>query len=406
MLSNNTKRALLSLCLASGVTASAAAESFENAALQKGQLEGVGVEPAFGGATFERPVLVTLAGDGSGRSFVLGQLGTIHCVPADGGETSLYADIRDRVRFKESENEEGLLGLAFHPQFSANGQLFLYYIADNPRRSVVSRFLVTEDKDGERVDPASEEVVFSLPQPYWNHNAGTLLFDPTGMLMIAVGDGGYAHDPHGHGQDPNTLFGTVLRIDVDHADRGMAYGIPEDNPFVGKRGEGRPEVWAYGLRNVWRMAFDDATGLLWAADVGQNAWEEVNLLRAGGNYGWNLREGHHRFPGAKGDVPDGPAPEGLIEPVWEYPQSVGKSIIGGAVYRGTRVPALVGKYVYADYIVGAVWALDYDAEQGVVTGNHTIVPSGLPVMSFGEDADGELVYTTTAGEVMRFVVTE
>ncbi|MEM9352843.1 MAG: PQQ-dependent sugar dehydrogenase [Planctomycetota bacterium] len=391
--------------LAAGVAPWAAAESFDNEALQKGPLEGVGVEPAFGGATFDRPVLVTNSGDGTGRTFVLGQRGTIHCVPG-GGESFLYADIRDRVRFTESENEEGLLGLAFHPRFAANGQLYVYYIADDPKRSVVSRFTVTDEPAGQRLDPASEEVVLTIPQPYWNHNGGTLLFDPAGMLMIAVGDGGYAHDPHGHGQDPNTLYGSVLRIDVDQADGGTAYGIPADNPFVGRPGEGRPEVWAYGLRNVWRMAFDHETGLLWAADVGQDAWEEVNLLRAGGNYGWNEREGHHRFPGPKHDAPDGPAPDGLIEPVWEYSHEVGKSITGGAVYRGTRVPALAGKYVYADYVAGKVWALDYDAERGTVTGNYTIVPSGLPVTSFGEDADGELVYTNTAGEVLRFVENE
>jgi glucose/arabinose dehydrogenase len=244
--------------------------------------------------------------------------------------------------------------------------------------------------DANLADPASEEILITFDKPFWNHDGGTLAFGPDGMLYIAVGDGGAANDPFGHAQNLNSLLGKILRLDVRGA---KGYAIPKDNPFVGKE-KTRGEIWAYGFRNVWRMSFDRATGALWAADVGQNLWEEINLVEKGGNYGWRNREGQHPF-GKNGT--DSEARD-MIEPIWEYHHDIGKSITGGHVYRGKAVPALVGKYIYADYVSGNIWALDYDAKERKVRGNHTLRRGGFAVMSFGEDEDGEVYLMTMSGE--------
>ncbi|MCA9091688.1 MAG: PQQ-dependent sugar dehydrogenase, partial [Planctomycetaceae bacterium] len=206
-----------------------------------------------------------------------------------------------------------------------------------------------------------------IPQPYWNHNGGTIVFGPDGYLYIGLGDGGLGNDPHNNGQNLQTWLGSILRIDVDRPTDKRAYGIPSDNPFLGQDQLARPEIWAYGFRNVWRIAFDRETHLLWAADVGQNLWEEIDIVHRGGNYGWNLREGQHQFS------PQGvSANSRLVEPIFEYHHDIGKSITGGTVYRGKQIPALVGKYVYADYVTGFVWALDYDQSTQKVLGNHVV----------------------------------
>lgn len=347
-----------------------------------------------------RPIDITHAGDGSGRLFVASQLGNIYTIAkaTDDAEPQVFMEFQPHVSYRDNENEEGLLGMAFHPKFKENGQFFLFYTKKDapPHTSVISRFRVSS-ADANKADPATEEELIRIPQPYWNHNGGTLAFGPDGKLYIALGDGGAFNDPHGNGQNLGTLNGSILRIDVDAKDEGLAYAVPKDNPFVGEKGA-CPEIWAYGIRNIWRLSFDDKTGALWAADVGQDIWEEINLIERGGNYGWNLREGMHKFR-ANGSGPD---PK-YIEPIWEYHHDLGRSITGGHVYRGKAVPALEGKYVYADYIRGTVWALDYDVATKKVKSNREISGNVAPVVSFGEDEAGELYFTTTGNRFFRFV---
>lgn len=362
------------------------------------------VERAYPNFRLRRPVLFLNAGDGSDRIFVAAQQGVVHVFPNDQQvkRTEIFLDIEHQVVYKDRENEEGFLGLAFHPNYKQNGEFFVYYTTtDAPHTSVISRFRVSRE-DPNKADPASEEEILRIKQPYWNHNGGTLVFGPDGYLYVGLGDGGSANDPHGHGQNLSTLLGSILRIDVDHEDPGKNYAVPQDNPFVGRE-NARPEIWAYGLRNVWRMSFDRQTGTLWAADVGQDTWEEINIIVRGGNYGWNLREGMHKF-GRHGSGPR----EDLIEPIWEYHHDIGKSVTGGHVYRGSRVPELRGAYVYADYVTGKVWALRYDETTEQVVGNHLIEPDAtcpvqqIPVMTFGEDESGEVYFCDSFGFLYRF----
>lgn len=339
-----------------------------------------------------RPIALTHAGDGSGRVFVATQHGVIHTFANDpkAKKTKVFLDIQSRVRYDDNQNEEGFLGLAFSPKYRANGEFYVFYTPKKERGvNIVSRFRVSKD-DPDRADPDSEEVLVRWKKPFWNHDGGTIVFGPDGYLYLTHGDGGAANDPFGNGQKLDTLLGKVLRIDVDRKDDGKPYGIPKDNPFVGKDGV-LPEIWAYGFRNIWRMSFDTKTGKLWAADVGQNLWEEINLVERGGNYGWNPREGFHPFGlrGAKVEKKD------MIDPIWEYHHDIGKSITGGHVYRGTRVKALEGMYVYADYVTGHVWALRYDEAKKRVTANHQLREGGFPVFSFGEDDRGEVYLLTS-----------
>ena len=348
---------------------------------------------------FNRPIVVTHANDGSDRLFIAEQTGKIHVLPNDPDveETKTFLNIESKVMYKDNENEEGFLGLAFHPKYKENGQFFIYYTTrDAPHTSVISRFRVSQ-KDADKADPEFEEELMRIKQPFWNHNGGTIVFGPDGYLYIGLGDGGKANDPLEAGQDKSMLLGSILRIDVDKKDEGKNYAIPKDNPFVGEA-DARGEIWAYGFRNVWRIAFDSKTGALWAADVGQNLWEEINIVVKGGNYGWNIREGLHKFAGKTEETP-----EGMIDPIWEYHHNVGKSITGGTVYRGEKVPELVGKYVYGDYVTNKYWALDYDYDTKKVVANYTI-PGGenKPVMSFGEDQSGELYFTDGFGRIFTF----
>lgn len=337
-----------------------------------------------------RPIMLTHAGDGSNRVFVGIQQGVIHVFRNDQAATNtkVFLDIQDRVRYNDETNEEGFLGLAFHPKYRKNGEFFVFYTPKSVRNTnFVSRFKVSKD-DPNRADPESEEILMSFKKPFWNHDGGTLRFGPDGYLYLTHGDGGLANDPYENGQNLKSLLGKVHRIDIDHKDAGLNYAIPKDNPFVGKA-DARPEIWAYGLRNIWRMAFDRKTGQLWAADVGQNLFEEIDLIERGGNYGWNLREGLHPF-GKKGT---GPRAD-LVEPIWEYHHDIGKSITGGGVYRGSRLRELDGHYLYADYVSGRIWGLKYDAEKKRVVANRPIKDSGVPIFSFGEDEQGEMYLLT------------
>jgi glucose/arabinose dehydrogenase len=355
-----------------------------------------------------RPLLLTGAADGTNRIFVGTQYGTVHVWSNDPEAKTMetFLDIRDRIPSEDRGSEEGFLGLAFHPRYKENGQFFVYYTEkpakEYPHYSIISRFHVSPDNPN-RADPRSEQVIMRIAQPYSNHNGGTLIFGPDGYLYIGLGDGGAANDPHGNGQKMTTLLGKILRIDVDHKDPGLQYAVPKDNPFAGQGERARGEIWAFGIRNVWRIAFDRATGDLWAGDVGQDTWEEIDIIRRGSNYGWNLREGMHPFtvkdnPSIKGSPPRAD----LIEPIWEYHHDIGKSITGGNVYCGKAVPQLTGAYLYGDYVTGQVWALWYDRQRNRVIANRSIQPKGMPIQSFGEDDEGEVYFVTQQGAIQKF----
>jgi glucose/arabinose dehydrogenase len=361
-----------------------------------------------------RPVILTHAGDGSDRVFVGIQQGTIHVFPNDqkAKETKLFLDIHERVRYFDNENEEGFLGLVFHPKYKSNGEFFVFYTSKKEKMiNILSRFRVSKD-DPNKADPDSEEVLLKIKRPYWNHDGGTICFGPDGHLYVAVGDGGSGNDPHKNGQNLKTLLAKVLRIDVDNPEMSepggvsqgkpggvskgepggvsprRKYGIPKDNPFVGRK-DALPEIWAYGLRNVWRMAFDKKTGKLWASDVGQNLYEEIDIIEKGGNYGWSKREGLHSFG------PDGvDANKDMIDPIWEYHHDVGKSLTGGHVYRGKRLPELDGAYLYGDFVTAKIWALWYDEGKKRVVANRPIRDPNVPILSFGEDERGEVYFMT------------
>jgi len=332
---------------------------------------------------FSNPVAIAHAGDD--RLFVVEQRGTVRVVRDGQVLPEPFLDITDRVR---SGGERGLLGLAFPPDFAATGRFYAYYI-DLNGDSVLSRFLA----EGDAADPASEQVLLTQVQPYSNHNGGQLAFGPDGYLYLGLGDGGSGGDPQGNGQRLDTLLGKVLRLDVS-GDRAEA---PADNPFVRREGA-RPEVWAYGLRNPWRFSFDRETGDLYIADVGQNAFEEVNLQpagsRGGENYGWNVMEADRCFQPRSGcDT------TGLVLPIVVYPhgREWGSSITGGYVYRGSAVPDLRGAYVFGDYVSGRIWRADRVGDGWEVT---PLVDAGFNVSTFGEDASGELYVADHGGGVV------
>ena len=346
---------------------------------------------------------LTFAKGDDSRLFAASQIGAIWSFEnrRDVTDSHLLLDLRGKVYDwkKRGANEQGLLGLAMHPDFKSSGQFFVYYSHPTEEKSVLSRFTVS-DSDPNRADPSSETVLMEIEQPFQNHNGGCIEFGPDGYLYVGLGDGGLRNDPQANGQDLSTLLGSILRIDVDHQSPGLNYAIPGDNPFVDKSGV-RPEIYAHGIRNPWRIAFDSETGRLWCGDVGQELWEEVNVITAGGNYGWGNREGTHSF-GNRQSVSGVSQP---IEPVWEYDHRIGRSITGGRVYRSSRLPQLAGKYLYADYVTGSVWALTYNDQSGKATGNELVLPESIPVLAFGEDASGEVYYLTnsTRGEcIYRF----
>lgn len=363
---------------------------FTVAATAEAAIPTVRLTPAFPNLVFDRPLCITHANDTTGRLFVVEQAGRIHVLSgeADAKHTAVFLDITRAVRTEH--NEEGLLALAFDPDYTANGHFYVYYSASNPRRGILSRFSVSKS-DPNRADPASERIILEIGQPYGNHNGATVIFGPDDYLYLSLGDGGSAGDPHGHGQNLGTLLGSILRIDVTPKDTTRPYAIPSDNPFIGVDGA-RGEIWAYGLRNVWRMSFDRVTGDLWAGDVGQNKWEEIDLIVRGGNYGWNIREGAHDYRPA-------PTRQKLIDPVIEYGREAGVSVTGGYVYRGTRFPKLQGVYLYADYVTGTIWGLRY--AQGKLLESGTLLEQPNNISSFGEASDGEIFITCFDGKVYR-----
>ncbi len=340
----------------------------------------IALEPVAEG--LERPVYVTHADDRSGDLFVLEQPGRIRVLSEEGLAERPLLDLTERV--ESGGNEQGLLGLAFHPEFAANGRFFVNYTREPDGATVIAEFQATGDGP---VAADAERVLLTVEQPYRNHNGGMIAFGPDGLLYIGMGDGGSGGDPQNFAQDPDALLGKMLRIDVDG---GEPYGIPADNPFA--EGGGRPEIFASGLRNPWRFSFDRETGELRAGDVGQNAIEEIDVIQRGGNYGWRRMEGTRCYEPSQGCRRDD-----LILPVAEYANGGGRcSVTGGYVYRGETVPALTGTYVYGDFCSGEIFGLR--PEESTV-----LLDTGLSLASFGEDAAGELYVADLRGAVYRIV---
>lgn len=355
------------------------------------------LKEAFPNLSFERPVDLQHAGDESDRIFIVEQRGviTVFQNEKETEDKGTFLDIASQV--EDSGNEEGLLGLAFHPDYENNGYFYVNYTASSPDRTVISRFQVSESDPGQ-ADQGSEMVLLEFNQPHSNHNGGQLSFGPDGYLYIAVGDGGSGGDPEDNGQDRTTLLGTILRIDVDNPSSGGNYGIPSDNPFADNQDGYREEIYAYGLRNPWRFSFDAESGQLWAGDVGQNRYEEIDIIEKGGNYGWNTMEGFHCFePESDCDM------DGLKMPIWEYDRSeLDISVTGGFVYRGADIPQLEGLYVYGDYASGRIWTLDFNDVDHPV--NKELIKAPFSISSFGVDQDSELFVCGFDGKIYRFTL--
>ncbi|HUR24601.1 MAG TPA: PQQ-dependent sugar dehydrogenase [Candidatus Thermoplasmatota archaeon] len=350
------------------------------------------------GGTFQQPVFLGNAGDGSGDLFVAEQRGIVQV--RHEGAWGVFLDVSDKVR---EGGEQGFLGLAFHPEYETNGRLFVHY-TDTGGDTTVSEL---RRLDATHADPASERVLLHVDDPYENHNGGMLAFGPEGFLHIAIGDGGAANDPQNRAQGFETLMGKILRVDVDSVcgDDGLrpeaAYCIPSGNPFAARQ-EGR-EVWVYGLRNPWRFSFDRQTGDLWIGDVGQADYEEIDLQRAGSgggeNYGWSRFEGRH-LKDADREAP------GAVGPVAEYDHDgppAHCAVTGGYVYRGSAIPALQGAYVFGDYCSGVLWTLRPDAGEGEGHTMTQVLDTPHHISSFGEDEAGEVYVVDHAGTVLRLI---
>lgn len=333
---------------------------------------------------FQEPLAAVHANDD--RLFVVEQRGLIWVLQNGQRLDSPLLDLRDRVN--NSGFEQGLLGLAFHPQFSGNGFFYVNYTRAGGD-TVIARF--SAQPDANQADPGSEQVLMVIDQPFSNHNGGGMVFGPDGYLYIGTGDGGSAADPFGNGQSLDTVLGKLLRIDVDGGD---PYGIPAGNPYAS--GGGRAEIWAYGLRNPWRFSFDSQTGDLYLGDVGQNAWEEIDFVPAGNpggvNFGWNHREGMHPF-GSN-------LTEGLTDPVAEYRNARGTcSVTGGEVVRDPNLPAWAGVYIYGDYCSGEVWGLVRDP--GGAWQSEVLFNTGLRISSFGRGRDGGVYLVHQGGTIYQ-----
>jgi glucose/arabinose dehydrogenase len=344
----------------------------------------------------EQPTDIQFPPGVDGYAVVLSKPGTARWLRLDSGtHGELF-----RVPVK-TDVEEGLLGLAFHPRFTENGRFFINYVvgANGKDISRVAEWRLTRAEDFRRSKAESVRILMEVEQPYPNHNGGGLAFGPDGYLYIGWGDGGFRDDPHGHGQNGETLLGSMARIDVDGTSEGLAYRIPADNPFVGKPGF-RPETWAYGLRNPWRYSFDPK-GRLIIADVGQNKWEEIDIAQAGDNLGWAIREGFACFA----EDEKGCDRRDLVDPVFVYGRDEGVSVTGGFVYTGKLIPGLRGLYVLGDFGSGRMFALRLPddrkqrIEQPIALGRWPIMPT-----TFGRDHEGELyVGEFKRGEIMRIV---
>lgn len=361
---------------------------------------------AFPNLIFDKPLDIQNSGDGTNRLFIVEQKGTIQVIsniaPNTQSEIELkgldatvetFLDIQNRVSFNDSEL--GILGLAFHPNYANNGILYVNYTADNPLRSVISQFS-TSTQNPNRADPNSEVVLLEIPQPHPFHNGGQLVFGPNdGYLYISMGDGGPPFGANGTSQDFTNLLGSIIRIDVDNPQGQLNYGIPPDNPFANNNSGFREELFAAGLRNPWRLAFDAMTGTLWTGDVGEFSREEINIIESGNNYGWPIIEGSLCF-----DPSAGCNFGGLVLPVHEYNRSQGGAVIGGIIYHGSEFTELSGLYIYGDFLSGRVWALEHDGTS-TIDNTQLLQFDPFSIVAFGLDEHGEPYVASFDGNIYR-----
>lgn len=334
---------------------------------------------------FSKPVFLTTSPEQSDRLFVVEQGGRIVILTGGQLNPSPFLDIGEKL---STGGERGLLGLAFHPRYSTNGRFFVNYTRAEDGATVIAEYRVSPDPN--KAAP-HETIRLVILQPYKNHNGGMVAFGPDALLYIGMGDGGSGGDPENRAQNREELLGKILRIDVDGLDEQEPYRIPPDNPFVGR--QGNPEIFALGLRNPWRFSFDRNTGELWAGDVGQNLWEEIDVIAKGKNYGWRMLEGKHCF---NPEIECHLVPN-LVDPLTEYRHEQGRcSVTGGYVYRGTRVPALGGTYLFGDYCSGEIWG--YRGGQTTL-----LLDTDFQISSFGEDGNGELYVIGHQGSIMKIV---
>ena len=376
-------RSTLLLLFATAAVSSALSAAETNASFRLSD----GLKPVVAADGFDHPVFLCSA-PGDDRVFVVEQPGRIRWIDGAKPSSSVFLDVSLRVSYG---GERGLLGVAFHPSYATNGWLFVDY-TDRHGETQVIRYTVRADRQS--VDPASAKPILFVKQPFPNHNGGMLAFGPDGMLYIGMGDGGAGGDPFGNAQNPRSLLGKLLRLDVDHGD---PYAIPEGNPFKQHSDDGKPEIWALGLRNPWRYSFDFTARRLIIADVGQNKYEEVDVVaaaRAGANYGWSVREGRHSFGFPR------PWPEDDVDPVLEYSHPEGCSITGGYAYRGRVMPRLAGSIFFSDYCSGWLRSFRYDGGRATDLREWNVGTLGS-VTSFGEDARHELYVVTHGGRIWK-----
>ena len=350
--------------------------------------------------SLSNPVAAFQAPGDSSRWFVVEQDGQIQVFENEPMVSDMETFLDISARVDSSGSESGLLGMAFHPNFTTNGEVFVSYTeTGSPLTSIISRFISVDG--GLTLDDSSEEVVLRIDQDLNNHNGGQISFGPDGYLYFGMGDGGGAGDPLDRGEDPRNLLGTVLRIDVDG---GSPYAIPPGNPFFGNDLCPRdhssttncPEIFAWGFRNPWRWSFDRQTGELWLGDVGQETWEEVDIVEVGNDYGWDRREGANCFePEVDCETAS------LVDPVVEYDHSEGLSITGGYVYRGAQLPELFGDYIVGDFVVGSIWTVSPDGTGGF--DRELLLEADFNIASFAEAEDGELLIVDYSGRLHRIV---
>jgi glucose/arabinose dehydrogenase len=347
------------------------------------------VENAYPNLTFNQPVGIFSPKDQTNRLFVIEQPGIIRVFENDANtETStVFLDITSSVTYG---GEQGLLGLAFDPNYQNNGYFYINYITDNPRRTIIARYNTSTANPNE-ADMKSQLILLEIEQPFTNHNGGNLAFGSDKYLYVGTGDGGSGGDPYGNGQNRSSLLGKILRIDVKSTSQGRNYSIPDDNPFAGNSLGYKEEIFAIGFRNPWRFSFDADSQRLWVADVGQQEREEIDLVEKGKNYGWNIMEGSLPYAGGN--------QEGLELPIWEYGHDEGNAVIGGYVYHGPTATTFAGSYIYGDYGSGKIWALTL-SETDEAT-NTLISDTSLNVLSFGLDENNELYICGSDGKIYR-----
>ena len=379
-------RLIFAICLLAVLSVAAIFLSFKTPNISGQTQSAYSVDPAFPKLIFKQPVGIVAPGDGTNRLFVIEQSGVIRVFENSPtiAESTVFLNISTQVLFS---GEQGLLGLAFHPNYELNGYFYIDYVAGNPLRTVIARYSVSLSNPNQAMEN-SELVMLEVNQPFSNHKGGQIAFGDDGYLYIGLGDGGSGGDPFGNAQNRSTLLGKILRINVDSPSQGRNYSIPPDNPYSGNALGYKEEIYAYGFRNPWRFSFDSPTGRLWTADVGQNQREEIDLVEKGKNYGWNIMEGALTYSSG--------SQVGLELPLWEYNHTEGIAVIGGFVYHGSTLTGLNSKYIYGDYGSGKVWSLQYD---GGVPVNTLLADTDLNISSFGVDERNELYFCSLGGEI-------